>query len=90
MNDIIKKIYWALIDRLNDDMYVLNHSLKRKYKKREEVDLGQMFDSSGDEVVSVETHHIDLEIEYLKGSIRAHKHIEHHITQLIKDNIDNL
>jgi hypothetical protein len=90
MNDIIKNIYWSVINRLNDDMSALNHTLKSKYDEREKIDVDVIIESSFNEVVDVDAYHIDLEIEYLTGSIEAHKHIEHHITQLIKDNIDNL
>tara|TARA_R100001082_G_scaffold89784_1_gene56259 strand:- start:47 stop:301 length:255 start_codon:yes stop_codon:yes gene_type:complete len=83
---INNKLVDNLILSLNQEINVYKHLLNKELEKREEVDLGQMFDSNGDEVVNVETYHIDLEIEYLKGSIG----VSQHIMQLIKENTDNL
>ena len=77
---MIKRKLQAVINRLSDDKGMLKRALNDYYNVREEVDLGQMFDSNGDEVVNVETYHIDLKIEsaggYVEGLDEAIKRLE--------------
>ena len=81
MNDIINK----LLHIIKTDIHVYNNLIEKKYDEREQVDVDVLV-YQDDEYVDVDAYHIDLKIEYLKGSIGASKHI----MQLIKDNIDNL
>jgi len=80
------KLVDKLILIIKNDMNVYKHLLNKKYDEREEVDVDVTEDQYGNEVVDVDAYHIDLEIEYLKGSIG----VSQHIMQLIKENTDNL
>ena len=82
MKDIINK----LLLMINNDIHVYKHLLEKKYDEREKIDVDVIMETDFNEVVHVDAHHIDREIEYLQGSIGASKHI----MQLIKDNVDNL
>jgi|GEM_PF-4730587 len=82
MNDIINK----LLHIIKTDINIYNNLIEKKYDERETIDTDVLRDQYDNEVVDVDAYHIDLKIEYLKGSIGASKHI----MQLIKDNIDNL
>ena len=81
MNDIINK----LLHIIKTDIHVYNNLIEKKYDERETIDTDVLV-YQDDEYVDADAYHIDLKIEYLKGSIGASKHI----MQLIKDNIDNL
>jgi len=82
MNDIINK----LLHIIKTDINIYNNLIEKKYDERETIDTDVLRDQYDNEVVDVDAYHIDLKIEYLKGSIGASKHI----MQLIKDNVDNL
>tara|TARA_R100000458_G_C8256335_1_gene232431 strand:+ start:1156 stop:1404 length:249 start_codon:yes stop_codon:yes gene_type:complete len=77
MNDIINK----LLHIIKTDIHVYNNLIEKKYDEREKVDVDVLV-YQDDEYVDADAYHIDLKIEYLKGSIGASKHI----MQLIKDN----
>ena len=62
----------AVINRLEDDVKALQHLLKSKYKKREELDDEELFDQYDQQVIDAEVYHIDLEIENLNGCISAY------------------
>tara|TARA_R100001463_G_scaffold136609_1_gene202530 strand:+ start:3447 stop:3707 length:261 start_codon:yes stop_codon:yes gene_type:complete len=85
---MIKRKLQAVINRFSDDKAHIKRALKDWYNEREEVDLGQMFDSNGDEVVNVETYHIDLKIDraegYVEGLDEAIKKLE-----MLKESIKN-
>ena len=81
MNDIINK----LLHIIKTDINIYNNLIEKKYDEREKVDVDVLV-YQDDEYVDADAYHIDLKIEYLKGSIGASKHI----MQLIKDSIDNL
>jgi len=83
---INNKLVDNLILSIENDIKVYKHLLNKELEKREEVDVDVTEDQYGNEVVDVDAYHIDLEIEYLKGSIG----VSQHITQLIKENTDNL
>lgn len=83
---INNKLVNNLILSIKNDINVYNHLIEKKYDEREEVDVDVIVDQYDNEVIDVDAYHIDLEIEFLKGSIGASKHI----MQLIKENIDNL
>jgi len=80
------KLIDKLLHIIKTDINVYNHLIEKKYDKREEIDVDVIVDQYDNEVIDVDAYHIDLEIEFLKGSIGASKHI----MQLIKENIDNL
>ena len=82
---IDNKLADKLLLMIENDMHSYNYSLLQKYDERETVDTDVLV-YQDDEYVDADAYHIDLKIEYLKGSIGASKHI----MQLIKDSIDNL
>ena len=83
---IDNKLADKLLHIIKTDIHVYNNLIEKKYDERETIDTDVLRDQYDNEVVDVDAYHIDLKIEYLKGSIGASKHI----MQLIKDNIDNL
>jgi len=83
---INNKLADKLLHIIKTDINIYNNLIEKKYDEREKVDVDVLRDQYDNEVVDVDAYHIDLKIEYLKGSIGASKHI----MQLIKDNIDNL
>jgi hypothetical protein len=83
---INNKLADKLLHIIKTDINIYNHLIEKKYDEREKIDVDVIIESSFNEVVDVDAYHIDLKIEYLKGSIGASKHI----MQLIKDNVDNL
>jgi len=83
---INNKLADKLLHIIKTDINIYNNLIEKKYDERETIDTDVLRDQYDNEVVDVDAYHIDLKIEYLKGSIGASKHI----MQLIKDNIDNL
>tara|TARA_R100000805_G_C3546155_1_gene59568 strand:- start:142 stop:396 length:255 start_codon:yes stop_codon:yes gene_type:complete len=83
---IDNKLADKLLHIIKTDINIYNNLIEKKYDERETIDTDVLQDQYDNEVVDVDAYHIDLKIEYLKGSIGASKHI----MQLIKDNIDNL
>ena len=74
-----------LIRSIKTDIHAYNHLLNKLYEKREGVDVDVLRDQYDNEVIDVNAHHIDIEIEYLKGSIGASEHI----MQMLKESINN-
>ena len=70
-----KRKLQAVINRIEDDVSALNHLLKSKYKRREQLDLEIVQDQYGHEVIDVEVYHIDLDIESIKGNIGAYEDV---------------
>ena len=83
---IDNKLADKLLHIIKTDINIYNNLIEKKYDEREQLDVDVIVETNFNEVVHVDAYHIDLEIEYLKGSIGASKHI----MQLIKDNTDNL
>ena len=83
---IDNKLADKLLHIIKTDINIYNNLIEKKYDERETIDTDVLQDQYDNEVVDVDAYHIDLKIEYLKGSIGASKHI----MQLIKENTDNL
>lgn len=75
-----------IIKDIKMDINAYKHLLDKLYKKRERLDDEILYDQYDQHVIDVEVYHIDLEVEYLKGSIGASEHI----IQLMINNTDNL
>ena len=64
-----------IIKDIKMDINAYKHLLDKLYKKRERLDDEVLYDQYDQHVIDVEVYHIDLEVEYLKGSIGASEHI---------------
>tara|TARA_R100000995_G_scaffold74894_1_gene44064 strand:+ start:243 stop:503 length:261 start_codon:yes stop_codon:yes gene_type:complete len=82
------KLVDNLILSLNQEINVYKHLLNKELDKREKLESEDMYfdETTQENVISSQYYEIDLEIEYLKGSIG----VSQHIMQLIKENTDNL
>jgi hypothetical protein len=64
-----------IIEDIKMDINSYKYLLDKLYKKRERLDDEILYDQYDQHVIDVEVYHIDLEVEYLKGSIGASEHI---------------